>query len=141
VIHEDRRHRRQRADRKQAGRRAAPARARGNSRITLIEAGKIPHTIVRSTQFFDFLGGIADGGISGAVVRLSPASAQPIASDDVADALAGLARYFGAVLNDRTLVPGDNPRIGPTHFEGWLGLQPSGRQPNAAYSRLGRYVP
>ena len=30
------------------------------------------------------------------------------------------ARYFGAELNDRSLVPGDNPRIGPTHFEDWL---------------------
>ena len=51
------------------------------------------------------------------------------------------ARYFGALLKDQTLLPGDSPRIGSTRFEGWLGWQPSGRQPNAAYSRLGRYVP
>lgn len=129
----------------------------------LIRAGKVPYTIVRSTQFFDFLGGIADSGTDGTAVRLSPAPVQPIASDDVADALADLAlsapvngtvelagpdrlplaelvrrflaakhdprtvvedphaRYFGAELNAGTLVPGNHPRTGPTHFEGWLG--------------------
>jgi uncharacterized protein YbjT (DUF2867 family) len=30
------------------------------------------------------------------------------------------ARYYGAVLDDRSLTPGDNPRLGPTRFEGWL---------------------
>jgi uncharacterized protein YbjT (DUF2867 family) len=131
----------------------------------LIKVGMVPYTIVRSTQFFDFLGGIADAATSGTAVRLSAASVQPIASDDVADALAQVAlaapvngtveiagperlplsdlvrrflkakqdprmvvedagaRYFGALLNDRTLVPGDNPRMGRTRFEGWLGQQ------------------
>jgi uncharacterized protein YbjT (DUF2867 family) len=135
----------------------------------LIKAGNIPYTIVRSTQFFDFLGGIADSSTNGTAVRLSPAMVQPIASDDVADALAEFAlgtpvndtveiagperlplaelvrrflrakhdpriivedadaRYFGALLSDRTLVPGEGPRIGRTHFDGWLV-----RQPNAA---------
>src|SRR5918992_4423507 len=46
----------------------------------LVKAGQVPYTIVRSTQFFDFLGGIADGGVNGSAVRLSPASAQPVAS-------------------------------------------------------------
>jgi len=129
----------------------------------LIKAGAIPYTLVRSTQFFDFLRGVADAATSGTAVRLSPASVQPIASDDVADALAEVvlgapvngtveiagperlalaelvrrylkvkqdprtvvedveARYFGAVLNDSTLVPGDKARIGRTYFEGWLG--------------------
>jgi hypothetical protein len=32
------------------------------------------------------------------------------------------ARYFGAELNDRSLTPGANPRIGPTRFEDWLSL-------------------
>jgi uncharacterized protein YbjT (DUF2867 family) len=128
----------------------------------LIKAGGVPYTIVRSTQFFDFLGGIADSSTDGSAVRLPPAPVQPIASDDVADALAELAlsapangtvelagpdrlplaelirrflkakhdprtvvedaqaRYFGARLNDATLVPGDKPRTGPTRFEGWL---------------------
>jgi uncharacterized protein YbjT (DUF2867 family) len=31
------------------------------------------------------------------------------------------ARYFGAELNDTALIPADKPRMGPTHFEGWLG--------------------
>jgi hypothetical protein len=31
------------------------------------------------------------------------------------------ARYFGAAVDDRSLVPGDDPRIGPTRFDDWLG--------------------
>jgi uncharacterized protein YbjT (DUF2867 family) len=54
----------------------------------LIKASPIPYTIVHSTQFFEFLKGIADEATVGTVVRLSPASFQPIASDDVADAMA-----------------------------------------------------
>ena len=50
----------------------------------LIKASKIPYTIVRSTQFFEFVGGIAQSGTVGQTVRLSPALLQPIASDDVA---------------------------------------------------------
>jgi hypothetical protein len=30
------------------------------------------------------------------------------------------ARYFGVELNDQSLVPGDTPRLGATHFEDWL---------------------
>jgi uncharacterized protein YbjT (DUF2867 family) len=129
----------------------------------LIKACKIPYTILRSTQFFEFLGGIAQSATNGKMVRLSPALLQPIVSDDVADALADVtlaapvngtievagperislddlvrrflsakkdprhvvadvhARYFGAELNDQSLTPGENPRIGPTRFEDWLG--------------------
>jgi len=128
----------------------------------LIKASKIPYTIVRSTQFFDFAGGIAQSATEGQTVRLPPALMQPIVSDDVAAALADLtvgeprngiielagpesirmddlvrrflsakhdarsvipdahARYFGAELNDQSLTPGANPRIGPTRFEDWL---------------------
>jgi uncharacterized protein YbjT (DUF2867 family) len=128
----------------------------------LIKASKIPYTIVRSTQFFEFLGGIAQSGTVGQTVHLSPAFVQPIASDDVADVMADVtvrtpingmieiagpervslaelvqrflsanqdprkvvadvhARYFGVELNDQSLTPGDNPRIGPTRFEDWL---------------------
>jgi uncharacterized protein YbjT (DUF2867 family) len=50
----------------------------------LIKASKIPYTIVRSTQFFEFLGGIAQSSTDGKTVRMSPALFQPIASDDVA---------------------------------------------------------
>ncbi|MGH8555357.1 MAG: SDR family oxidoreductase [Gammaproteobacteria bacterium] len=129
---------------------------------SLIKASKIPYTIVRSTQFFEFLDGIAQSGTVGQTVHLSPAYLQPIASDDVADAMTDVALgapvngmveiagpervrlnelvgrflsatkdprevvadphalYFGAELNDQSLVPGDNPRIGATRFETWL---------------------
>ena len=50
----------------------------------LIKASKVPYTIVRSTQFFEFLGGIAQAGTVGDTVHLSPADIQPIASDDIA---------------------------------------------------------
>ncbi|EWY39423.1 LysR family transcriptional regulator [Skermanella stibiiresistens SB22] len=129
---------------------------------TLIKASDIPYTILRSTQFFEFIGGIIEAGAEGDVIRLSPALIQPIASDDVAATLADLAvapplngtvevagpepialdklagvvmaakrdgrraiadihaRYFGSVLDDQSLTPGGNPRIGPTRFEDWL---------------------
>ena len=128
----------------------------------LIQASKIPYTIVRSTQFFEFVDGIAQSATDGQTVRLSHAHIQPIVSDDVAAALAevtlgapvngmieiagperlGLdelvrrflrakqdprqvvtdvhAQYFGIDVNDQSLTPGDNPRIGPTRFEDWL---------------------
>ncbi|HWA49162.1 MAG TPA: SDR family oxidoreductase [Dongiaceae bacterium] len=50
----------------------------------LIKASGIPYTIIRSTQFFEFLGGIAQSATDGQNVRLSPALLQPVASDDVA---------------------------------------------------------
>lgn len=50
----------------------------------LIKASKVPYTIVRSTQFFEFLGGIAQYGTVGNEIRLSPAHVQPISSDDIA---------------------------------------------------------
>lgn len=128
----------------------------------LIQASNIPYTIVRSTQFFEFVNGIAQSATDGQMVRLSSALIQPIVSDDVAAALAevtlgapvngtieiagperlGLdelvrrflhakqdarqvvtdvhARYFDIELNDQSLTPGDDPRIGPTRFEDWL---------------------
>ncbi len=57
----------------------------------LIKESPIPYTIVHSTQFMEFLKGIADGGTVGTVARLSPAAFQPIASDDVADTMADVA--------------------------------------------------
>src|SRR5687768_16190552 len=57
----------------------------------LITAGKVPYTIVRATQFFEFLGGIAGSGAGGGVVRLPDAPMQPLAADDVAAALADVA--------------------------------------------------
>lgn len=57
----------------------------------LIKASGIPYTIVHSTQFMEFLGGIAQSGTVGDAVHLSPAYVQPIASDDVAETMAGVA--------------------------------------------------
>jgi uncharacterized protein YbjT (DUF2867 family) len=130
----------------------------------LIKASKVPFTIVRSTQFFEFVKGIAQSATEGQTARLSPGMMQPIAADDVAAALTDVAvaepvngtieiagpepirmdefvrqflsatkdarkvttdvhaRYFGAELNDQSLVPapGDKPRLGPTHYKDWL---------------------
>ena len=57
----------------------------------LIKASGIPFTIVRSTQFFEFVKGIIQSATQGQTVRLSPALMQPIAADDVAAALTGFA--------------------------------------------------
>ncbi|MDH0686169.1 MULTISPECIES: SDR family oxidoreductase [Achromobacter] len=128
----------------------------------LIEAAGMPYTIVHSTQFFEFLGGIVQSGTQGEEVRLSSAFVQPIASDDVALAMADATlgapvngivetagpekvrlselaqrymgrigdtrtvqadagvRYFGALLDDDTLVPGSGPRLGKIDFETWF---------------------
>jgi uncharacterized protein YbjT (DUF2867 family) len=135
----------------------------------LIRDSGIPYTIVHSTQFFEFLGGITQSATEGQKVRLSTAFVQPIASDDVAAAMADYAlgkpvngvveiagpervrladlvqrfltrtkdartavgdpqaRYFGAILEDDTLVPGDNPRIGALDFDAWFALPKSPR--------------
>src|SRR5204863_6875276 len=71
-------------------------RAKANQE-KLIEAGGVPYSIVRATQFFEFLGGIADFGAEGGTVRLSTAPMQPLAADDVAATLADIA--VGAPLN------------------------------------------
>jgi len=64
----------------------------------LVKAGPVPYTIVRATQFFEFIGRIADSGTDGDTVRLSPALVQPEAADDVVSTLADVA--VGAPLND-----------------------------------------
>src|SRR5881392_2571668 len=129
---------------------------------TLIKASPIPYTIVRATQFFEFVGGIAQSATEGQTVRLPPVLMQPIAADDVAAVMAdaalaeplngtvdlggpelirqddlvrqflnatGDARtvitdpkalYYGIAVNDQSLTPGDNPRLGPTRFADWL---------------------
>src|ERR1700716_1688300 len=58
---------------------------------TLIKASPIPYTIVRATQFFEFVGGIAQSATEGQTVRLPPALMQPIGSDDVASVMADVA--------------------------------------------------
>jgi uncharacterized protein YbjT (DUF2867 family) len=57
----------------------------------LIRSGTVPYTIVRATQFFEFLGGIAESGVAGDTIRLPTAPMQPLAADDVAAALADVA--------------------------------------------------
>ena len=57
----------------------------------LIKASPIPYTIVRATQFFEFVGGIAQSATEGQTVRLPPVLMQPIAADDVAAAVAEAA--------------------------------------------------
>lgn len=128
----------------------------------LIKASRIPYTILRLTQFFEFVGAIVQSAADGDTFRLSPALFQPVASDDVAAALADIAvapplngtieiagpekipfdaiarqylaakadrrqviadvhaRYFGAPLDDKSLTPGDRPRLGAIRFEDWL---------------------
>lgn len=122
----------------------------------------IPYTIVHSTQFFEFLPGIAQSATAGDTVTVSSAYFQPIASDDVADVMTEVAlatpangvieiggpdmmrmsdlveryldmtnytrtvqadphaRYFGAELDDRSLVPGPGARLGKVRFQEWF---------------------
>ena len=57
----------------------------------LIEAGGVPYTVMRATQFFEFLKAIADGATDGKVIHMSPSKFQPVAADDVAATLAEIA--------------------------------------------------
>ena len=128
----------------------------------LIKASGNPYTIVRSTQFMEFLRGIADSSADGNVVRLPPILFQPIASDDVAAnvadvalaaprngivEIAGLdrapfnlivdrylravgdprevkrdpeARYFGGRVEERSLVPLGEARLGRIALDEWV---------------------
>ncbi|MBZ9780304.1 SDR family oxidoreductase [Pseudomonas sp. REP124] len=128
----------------------------------LIESSTVPFTIVRATQFFEFIGAIVQYSMQGDTARLTSAALQPIASADVAAALAKIAvspptdnivelagpdkkplvafartylqhtgdqrqvvtddsaGYYGAIINDQSLTPGDDPILGKTHFEQWL---------------------
>jgi uncharacterized protein YbjT (DUF2867 family) len=57
----------------------------------VIKTSGIPYTIIRSTQFLEFLRGIADSSAEGNRVRLPPVLFQPIAADDVAANVADVA--------------------------------------------------
>ncbi|MBC9032896.1 NAD(P)H-binding protein [Sphingomonas sp. JC676] len=133
----------------------------------LIKASGIPFTILRSTQFFEFIRDVVQDGTA-REIPISPALVQPIAGEDIADALADAvfsdafnatleiagpeqfhldyvateiatafedgrhvvadvhARYFGAELTERALLPGPDARIASLRFEDWLrnSLQP-----------------
>jgi uncharacterized protein YbjT (DUF2867 family) len=142
-----------------------------------VKAGSVPYTILRATQFFEFIGRIADSSMNGDSVHLPPVLVQPESADDVAAALAEVAvnapindvvelagpqqfrldelaqrvlsanndprrvtadahaRYFGAELDDHSLTPGGNARIGPTRFEDWLS-QSSAMHTSPATQRM-----
>jgi polyisoprenoid-binding protein YceI len=70
----------------------------------LVRDSGIPYTIVHATQFFEFLGSIADAATDGRTVRLSPALVQPMAADDVARAVADIAE--DAPLNGMVEIAG-----------------------------------
>jgi uncharacterized protein YbjT (DUF2867 family) len=128
----------------------------------LINESSIPYSIVRATQFFEFVKGIADEATDGNTIRLAPVLIQPMAADDVAGAVGRTAvgppvngivevagpeqfrlddlikvalkerkdsrevvadpeaRYFGALLSERTLVPDEGATLGEIRFEDWL---------------------
>jgi uncharacterized protein YbjT (DUF2867 family) len=128
----------------------------------LIETSGIPYTIIRSTQFLEFLGGIAASSADGNMVRLSPGLFQPIAADDVAAIVADVAlaaprrgiveiagpdrapfndivarylkavgdprvvvrdpeaRYFGGRVEEKSLVPLGEARLGRIGLDEWL---------------------
>src|SRR6187431_3370876 len=114
----------------------------------LIEASGIPYTIIRSTQFLEFLRSIAASSTDGNRVRISPGLFQPIAADDVAAIVADVAlaapcneivarylkavgdprevvsdpeaRYFGGRVEEHSLVPLGEPRLGRIGFDEWL---------------------
>jgi uncharacterized protein YbjT (DUF2867 family) len=73
----------------------------------LIKGSPIPYTIVRATQFFEFVGGIADSATNEQTVRLPSALFQPILSDDVASALAKIA--VAKPLNGTVELAGPDP--------------------------------
>src|SRR6516225_5128160 len=73
----------------------------------LIKASPVPYTIVRATQFFEFVGGIAQAATQGQTVRLPAAMMQPIVSDDVAAVVANVA--LGQPLNGTFELAGPEP--------------------------------
>jgi uncharacterized protein YbjT (DUF2867 family) len=70
----------------------------------LVKGGPVPYTILRATQLFECIGGIADSSTHGDTVRLPSAFIQPEAADDVANALADVA--VGSPLNDTVELAG-----------------------------------
>ena len=70
----------------------------------VVKAGPVPYTILRATQFFEFIGRIAESSTGGDTVRLPPALVRPEAADDVASTLADVA--VGSPLNDTVELAG-----------------------------------
>ena len=84
----------------------------------LIEASGLPYTIVRATQFMEFLPAIAQSGVEGEAIRLPSAHLQPIAAQDVAAAMADAA--LGAPVNGMIEVGGPERAGMATMVERWL---------------------
>ena len=143
-----------------------------NAQEKLIRESSIPYTIVRATQFFEFLKGLADISVVDGKVHLAPVLFQPMAADDVATGVGRIAvgapvngiveiggpeefrldelvrrrlaslkdpreviadpnaRYSGANISEKTLVPANNAQLGETSFETWL-TQPAAQIPGA----------
>jgi uncharacterized protein YbjT (DUF2867 family) len=106
---------------------------------TLIKAAPIPYSIVRATQFYEFVNGIADASTEGTTVRLRfdefirrGLAARNDSRQVVADPR---ARYYGAELGERTLVPGDDARLGETTFDAWLSQSTSRGQVRSGHQR------
>jgi uncharacterized protein YbjT (DUF2867 family) len=72
-----------------------------------VKAASAPYTVLRATQFFEFLGAIVRSSVVGDEVRLAPARIQPIAAADVAAALASLA--VAAPVDATVEVAGPDP--------------------------------
>jgi uncharacterized protein YbjT (DUF2867 family) len=70
----------------------------------VVKAGPVPYTILRATQFFEFMSRVGDPSNNGDAVRLPPARIQPEAAGDVAGALADIA--VGSPLNDTVELAG-----------------------------------
>jgi uncharacterized protein YbjT (DUF2867 family) len=73
----------------------------------LIEGSSVPYSIVRATQFFEFVRGIADSATDGDTVRLPTAFFQPMASDEVAESVTRVA--VGKPLNGKVEIGGPEP--------------------------------
>jgi uncharacterized protein YbjT (DUF2867 family) len=101
----------------------------------LIESGPIPYSIVRSTQFMEFVDGIAESATIGNEVHMAPVAFQPIAAADVSKAVAGVA--MNAPLHGRLEIAGPEQ----LRFDGVIGRRLSERNdprlvvpdPNATY--------
>ena len=102
---------------------------------TLIKDSSIPYSIVRATQFFEFLNSIAADATDDNTVRLPPALIQPMAADDVASALGRIA--VGSPVNGIVEVAGPEPFRLDELIRGRLSADGDPREvvtdPNAAY--------
>jgi uncharacterized protein YbjT (DUF2867 family) len=101
----------------------------------LIKASSLPWTILRSTQFFQFVSGIVHSAAEGEAIRLSPALVQPIAADDVATVLTQVV--VGAPRNDTLEVAGPESFRLDLFAEQYLNAQQDPREviadPKARY--------